>query len=58
MKVKLDENLPRAASRVVEAFGHDVDTVVDEGLGGKSDARVLRIERPPPPPTLALVITR
>ena len=41
MKVKLDENLPRAASRAVEAFGHDVDTVVDEGLGGESDARVL-----------------
>lgn len=41
MKVKLDENLPRAASRVVETFGHDVDTVVDEGLGGESDAGVL-----------------
>lgn len=41
MKAKLDENLPRTISRVVEAFGHDVDSVVDEGLGGEGDAQVL-----------------
>ena len=40
MKIKLDENLPAClASRLAE-FGHDVQTVRDEGLSGADDARV------------------
>ncbi len=41
MKVKLDENMPRSASQVLLAAGHDVDTVVDEDLRGAPDPRVV-----------------
>ncbi|SFF54427.1 DUF5615 family PIN-like protein [Blastococcus tunisiensis] len=41
MKVKLDENIPRSARQVLIAAGHDVDTVVDEDLGGASDPQVV-----------------
>lgn len=41
MRVKLDENIPRSAPQVLLAAGHDVDTVVDEGLGGASDPQVV-----------------
>jgi predicted nuclease of predicted toxin-antitoxin system len=37
MKVKLDENLGRRGADAVRAAGHDVDTVVDEGLASASD---------------------
>ncbi len=40
MKIKLDENLPsRLASRLA-AMGHDVQTVVEEGIEGKPDPAV------------------
>jgi len=42
VRFKLDENMPRdAATRLGEA-GHDVATVVDEGLGGEDDPPVLK----------------
>ena len=41
MRVKLDENVPRSARRVLIAAGHDVDTVVDEVLGGASDPQIV-----------------
>ncbi len=37
MKIKLDENLPLRLVPALENLGHDVDTVADEGLGGKPD---------------------
>ncbi len=37
MKIKLDENLGRRGSDLFLAAGHDVDTVVDEGLASASD---------------------
>lgn len=37
MKLKLDENLPATAAERLRALGYDVDTAVDEGLGGHSD---------------------
>lgn len=37
MKVKLDENLPVTAALRLREQGHDVDTVHDEGLVGRSD---------------------
>lgn len=41
MKVKLDENLPMSASQILAEFGHDVETVVGEGLAGRDDSAVL-----------------
>ncbi len=40
MKIKLDENLPAALSEALSALGHDVDTVLAEGLAGTSDDQV------------------
>jgi predicted nuclease of predicted toxin-antitoxin system len=40
VKIKLDENVPVSAASRLVALGHDVDTVVDEGLAGRSDADV------------------
>jgi hypothetical protein len=37
MKIKLDENLPHVLSDELVSFGHDVDTVDDEGLAGEPD---------------------
>ena len=34
MKIKLDENLPASAAAILQAVGHDVDTVFSEGLTG------------------------
>lgn len=42
MKIKLDENLPRAAAgQVLRNAGHDVDTVADEKLTGAPDTQVV-----------------
>ncbi len=40
MRIKLDENLPASLAVVLGALGHDVDTVVDEQLGGSDDLTV------------------
>ena len=40
MKIKLDENLPRRLVAVFAEAGHDVDTVVDQGLAGHPDVEV------------------
>lgn len=37
MKIKLDENLPRALASRLAAIGHDVHTVVEEGIAGEGD---------------------
>ena len=34
MKIKLDENIPVRVSQKLQSLGHDVDTVLDESLGG------------------------
>jgi predicted nuclease of predicted toxin-antitoxin system len=41
VRLKLDENLPDEARVAAVALAHDIDTVVDENLGGASDADVL-----------------
>jgi predicted nuclease of predicted toxin-antitoxin system len=41
LKLKLDENLGRSVAARLRDAGHDVDSVLDEGLGGASDAAVL-----------------
>lgn len=45
MRVKLDENLSRHLKLVLEAAGHDVATVAEEGLLGKLDAAVGKAAR-------------
>ena len=42
MRLKLDENIPADASGVAEELGHDVETVLEEALGGEADPEVLR----------------
>jgi len=41
MRFKLDENIPRAAEKVLRSAGHEAQTVLDEGLGGGSDSRLI-----------------
>jgi predicted nuclease of predicted toxin-antitoxin system len=38
VKIKLDENIPQSLSPALKALGHDVRTVVDQGLTGHPDA--------------------
>jgi len=40
MHIKLDENLPAELADDLRALGHEVDTVVAEGLTGGADAQV------------------
>ena len=40
MRVKLDENLPLSLGEVLVAHGHEVDTVLTEGLLGYPDPEV------------------
>ena len=42
MKIKLDENLPNGLVSILEALGHEVDTVPDEGIAGEPDSIVWR----------------
>ncbi len=42
MRIKLDEYMPRDAAEKLRDDGHDVLTVIDEGLGGESDPPVLK----------------
>ncbi len=45
MKVKLDENITTAAKALIAQHGHEVDTVVDEGLTGATDSVVVEASR-------------
>lgn len=40
MRLKLDENIATSAGARLAALGFDVDTVLDEGLGGRPDADI------------------
>lgn len=42
MKLKLDENLPHDLAGELARRGHDVDTVLDEQLGGHKDPVVVQ----------------
>ena len=42
MKIKLDENIPGAVAGFLRLRDHDVDTVLEESLGGRDDPTVLR----------------
>ena len=41
MKFKLDENLPVSSSAILTSAGHDVDTVIQEGLIGAPNQDVV-----------------
>ncbi len=41
VRFKLDENLPRDAEVLLRGAGHDVQTVLEERLGGRADPKVL-----------------
>ena len=41
MKFKLDENLPVSSAAILTSVGHDVDTVIQEGLIGAPDRDVV-----------------
>lgn len=42
MKLKLDENLPHGLADELTRRGHDVDTVLDEQLGGRKDPVIVQ----------------
>ena len=41
LRFKLDENIPGEAAEQMRSAGHDVHTVLGEGLGGRPDHEVL-----------------
>ncbi len=43
MKVKLDENIGRRGQGLLQAAGHDVMTVRDQGLGGATDEKLFDV---------------
>jgi predicted nuclease of predicted toxin-antitoxin system len=42
VKVKLDENIPVSLVEVLASLGHDVQTVIGQGLTGRADAEIWR----------------
>jgi predicted nuclease of predicted toxin-antitoxin system len=40
-RFKLDENLPRDVQALLRQGGHDVQTALDEQLGGRPDPEIL-----------------
>jgi predicted nuclease of predicted toxin-antitoxin system len=42
---KLDENLSRDAGSLLSELGHDVETVLEERLGGESDSKVFGVSQ-------------
>lgn len=40
MKIKLDENLPFRLVSILSEFGHEIDTIPQEGLKGCNDEQV------------------
>jgi predicted nuclease of predicted toxin-antitoxin system len=42
VKIKLDENIPARLARDLGYLGHDVETVVGEGLTGEDDRQLWR----------------
>lgn len=45
MRFKLDENLGTRGARIFSEFGHDVETVVDEGLQSTDDTTLIDVCR-------------
>ena len=45
MKIKLDENLGNRGADILRAAGHDIATVVEEGLSSAGDDRLIEVCR-------------
>jgi predicted nuclease of predicted toxin-antitoxin system len=45
VRVKVDENLPATVASLLRERGFDADTVIEEGLGGSTDADLLAAVR-------------
>ncbi len=45
LRFKLDENIPGEAVALLREAGHDVRTILDQGLGGRPDDDVSRVCR-------------
>ena len=43
MRLKVDENLPRAACDLLNRAGHDAISIGEQGLGGADDARIYQL---------------
>jgi predicted nuclease of predicted toxin-antitoxin system len=43
VRFKADENLPQSVTNLLKNAGHDVQTVLDEALGGRDDGHVLAV---------------
>ncbi len=43
MLFKLDENMPEEVANLLRQKGHDVSTVIEQGLGGQPDAKIASI---------------
>ena len=43
MRIKLDENLPLKLAVALTDLGHDVETVLEEGLAGHADTHIWQI---------------
>jgi predicted nuclease of predicted toxin-antitoxin system len=43
VKFKIDENLPAEAARLLASWGHQAETVNDEGLCGAPDSELLEV---------------
>lgn len=45
MKIKLDENIPVSLARDLRQMGHDVETVLDEGLKSEEDGEIWQVSQ-------------
>ncbi len=43
MKFKIDENLPAEFAEILQQFGYDALTVLDQGLRGENDSLIIEI---------------
>jgi hypothetical protein len=40
VRIKIDENLPQDLGSIFQGHGHDVDSVIEEGLTGRADDEI------------------